>query len=120
MLMIIGAISVFIWVIIFFLCFLFRDKKLPYLIYLLLAFLLAYFLWDSYNYDPDYYGTKTTFISILIGICAVLGLFMLLIGEITFEQLDNPWGSENSPKWPKYLAIFMVCMCIIVSMVYLI
>ena len=119
MLMLVGFISVLIWVLIFLFCLLFRKKKLPYFIYLMCTFLLTYFFWDSYNYDANYYGPKVFTLLPMIGVFATLGLICLLIGEVTFDNLDNPWGGENQPKWPKYLAILMIIMCFIISISYL-
>lgn len=110
MFMLIAAVGVSIWCLIFLGGLLFRKRRLPYLFYSLFSFLMAAFIWDGYQLAQ--YKNDSILLAVLVGVSAILGLVMFLIGEVTWENLDYPFGlpdgEQSKPKWQKLLSILSI------------
>ena len=110
MFMLIAAVGVSIWCLIFLGGLLFRKRRLPYLFYSLFSILTAAFIWDGYQLAQ--YKTDSILIAVLLGVMAIIGLVMFLIGEVTWENLDYPFGlpdgEQPKPKWHKLLSIVSI------------
>jgi len=71
---------------------------------------MAAFIWDGYQLAQ--YKNDSILLAVLVGVSAILGLVMFLIGEVTWENLDYPFGlpdgEQSKPKWQKLLGILSI------------
>ena len=93
MIIILGTLAILIWIIIFLIGLIFRERKKPYLIYLICSGLYALFLWDTYNASG--YATKTTIVFSISCLLAIVGLILFIIGEANYDNMDYPFGKEE-------------------------
>ena len=91
-----AGISVLIWILIFLGGLIFRRRKLPYLLYLIIASMLGWLIFDSYG-TPAHHGEAMLLMGML-GFSAMLGLVLLLIGEVSFDQMDYPFGKPEKDE----------------------
>ena len=102
-----AAIGVLIWLLIFAYGLIFRPRRLPYLIYLILSFIGLHVLWRLYFVHDQLLITILISLSILLS--TFFGLFGLLNNGIL--DLENPQGVDAPmEKELKFFAILAVCL----------